>query len=87
VRRVARARPPIAALFFHARFCPLPPAAQAKAAILALKDRTGSSTQAIKKYLNLSPDKFRFLNAALKVPCVGRSSLRARRACETGRVC
>ena len=34
-------------------------------AILALKDRTGSSLQAIKKYLNVAPDKNRFLNAGL----------------------
>ena len=38
---------------------------QAKGAILALKDRTGSSLQAIKKYLNVAPDKNRFLNAGL----------------------
>ena len=38
---------------------------QAKGAILALKDRTGSSLQAIKKYLNIAPDKNRFLNAGL----------------------
>ena len=37
----------------------------AKEAILALRDRQGSSLPAIKKNLNLTADKFRFLNAAL----------------------
>jgi len=37
----------------------------AKGAILALKDRTGSSRQAIKKYLNFAPDKNRVLTAGL----------------------
>ena len=41
------------------------PADQAKTAILALADRTGSSLIAIKKYLNVAPDKNRFLNAGL----------------------
>ena len=39
---------------------------QARDAILALKERGGSSLPALKKYMNLSPDKFRHLNAALK---------------------
>ena len=38
----------------------------AKEAILALRDRQGSSLPAIKKNLNLTADKFRFLNSALK---------------------
>jgi hypothetical protein len=37
----------------------------AKEAILALRDRNGSSLPALKKQLNLTADKFRFLNAAL----------------------
>ena len=40
--------------------------AKAKDAIIALGDRAGSSLPALKKYLNLAPDKNRFLNAALK---------------------
>lgn len=39
---------------------------QARDAILALKERSGSSLPALKKYMNLSPDKFRHLNLALK---------------------
>ena len=39
---------------------------QIKGAILALKDRTGSSLPAIKKFLSATPAQYRFINAALK---------------------
>jgi hypothetical protein len=39
---------------------------RAKAAILALKERSGSSLPALKKFLKLDPSQWRFLNAALK---------------------
>ena len=39
---------------------------QARAAILTLDDRQGSSLPALKKKLKLTADKFRFLNSALK---------------------
>ena len=38
----------------------------AEEAILALRERKGSSLQAIKKNLNLNADKIRFLNTALR---------------------
>ena len=37
-----------------------------KAALLKLKERTGSSLPAIKKALRAKPSEFRFINAALK---------------------
>merc|ERR1712072_1498895 len=39
---------------------------QIKACILALKERSGSSLQAIKKFLGASPAQYRFINAALR---------------------
>ena len=39
---------------------------QIKAAILALKERSGSSLPALKKFLNASPSQYRFINAALR---------------------
>ena len=38
---------------------------RAKAAILALKERSGSSLPALKKFLKLDPSQWRYLNAAL----------------------
>merc|ERR1712138_120154 len=39
---------------------------QIKACILALKERSGSSLPALKKFLNASPSQYRFINAALR---------------------
>ena len=39
---------------------------QIKACILALKERSGSSLPAIKKFLGASPAQYRFINAALR---------------------
>merc|ERR1711998_253609 len=47
---------------------PVPPSYkdQIRACILALKERSGSSLPAIKKFLGASPAQYRYINAALR---------------------